>query len=42
MAEKMAVSLEHAAMLTVKDAGHDVHLDQPDAVAEALRTFIVR
>jgi len=42
LAEAMASSLERAETCTVADAGHDAHLDQPAAVAEAIRHFAAR
>ena len=37
LAQSMASLLAHAETRTVADAGHDVHLDQPGAVAEAIK-----
>jgi len=38
VAERMAASNPHASLAVVADAGHDAHLDQPDALADALQT----
>jgi pimeloyl-ACP methyl ester carboxylesterase len=40
--QEMVESNEHARLVTISDAGHDVHLEQPDAWREALTSFLTR
>ena len=37
IADRMAAKLPHAQVLTLGSAGHPVHLERPDSVAEAIR-----
>lgn len=39
---QMKKELQDAVLLTVKNAGHRVHLDQPDAVSSQLKSFITK
>jgi pimeloyl-ACP methyl ester carboxylesterase len=39
LAERMAASNPHASLAVVADAGHDAHLDQPAALADALQSW---
>jgi pimeloyl-ACP methyl ester carboxylesterase len=40
VAERMAGSNPHAAVAVVTDAGHDLHLDQPGALADVISAFM--
>ena len=40
LAQMMAAALPEASVVTVTGAGHDVHLDQPIALAEELLSFM--
>jgi pimeloyl-ACP methyl ester carboxylesterase len=40
VAERMAASNPLSSVVVVQDAGHDAHLDQPEAVAEAIARFL--
>ncbi|MEM8873021.1 MAG: alpha/beta hydrolase [Planctomycetota bacterium] len=40
-AERMSAALPHGKLKVIPDAGHMAPLEQPDAVAEALRTLLV-
>jgi pimeloyl-ACP methyl ester carboxylesterase len=36
----MAAAIPGCRAVVVSDAGHDVHLDQPDALAEEVESFL--
>lgn len=42
LAERMAASLNEATVVEIEGAGHDPHLDQPDAWQAALNSFVTR
>jgi len=42
LGERLAASLPQASMRTIADAGHSVHLEQPEATADALVNWLRR
>jgi pimeloyl-ACP methyl ester carboxylesterase len=40
LAEEMTGSRSAASFVEIADAGHDVHLDRPDALADAIEAFV--
>jgi pimeloyl-ACP methyl ester carboxylesterase len=40
VAARMAATNPHASVVVVQDAGHDAHLDQSEAVADAIARFL--
>jgi pimeloyl-ACP methyl ester carboxylesterase len=40
VAERMCAELANARLVEIADAGHDVHLDQPEALADAIEAFV--